>query len=53
MRNKKPPIKPDFSMYELLELWNNCPDKNICTKIANYIQEHQDYQNKDLKEVNK
>lgn len=49
MRNKRPPTKPDFSMNELLELWNNCPDKSLCAKIADYIQEHQDYQNRNLK----
>lgn len=48
MRKLKPPIKPEFTMYELLELWNNCPDEAICTKIADYVQEHQKYISKKI-----
>lgn len=43
MKKQKIPKKPDFTTQELLELWNNCPDKVICTKIANYVQQQQSY----------
>lgn len=35
------PKKPEFTMQELLELWNNCPNEIICDKIANYVKKQQ------------
>lgn len=43
MRKQKPPHKLEFTMYELLELWNNCPDEAICIKIADYVKKQQKY----------
>ena len=48
MKKHKPPIKPEFTIQELLELWNNCPDEAICTKIADYVQEQQIYVSKKI-----